>query len=237
MSKNSATLHVRPPPLRRVVCASLCQTSGHLSRCGRAPGVIAMFAAFPDGPRRPPPCVRSACVVASCTRRQSGFISVADQELLVDLMVRERVQRVHLWRPGSGSNRRRRLCRPLHDHSATWPFISLVKPGSSYLQWSGKRGSNSRPQPWQGCALPTELFPRPSSFSRPGIIAKSRASLKLNRQEPYARCSRNRTIYKMLDGDGKLTRDPIPKQFVTGVAVSPIMLGQRPDRRGIRPWK
>ena len=26
--------------------------------------------------------------------------------------------------------------------------------------WSGKRGSNSRPQPWQGCALPAELFPR-----------------------------------------------------------------------------
>ena len=27
------------------------------------------------------------------------------------------------------------------------------------LKWSGKRGSNSRPQPWQGCALPAELFP------------------------------------------------------------------------------
>ncbi len=27
--------------------------------------------------------------------------------------------------------------------------------------WSGKRGSNfSRPRPWQGRALPTELFPR-----------------------------------------------------------------------------
>ena len=25
---------------------------------------------------------------------------------------------------------------------------------------SGKRGSNSRPQPWQGCALPAELLPR-----------------------------------------------------------------------------
>ena len=24
----------------------------------------------------------------------------------------------------------------------------------------GKRDSNSRPQPWQGCALPTELFPQ-----------------------------------------------------------------------------
>jgi hypothetical protein len=28
--------------------------------------------------------------------------------------------------------------------------------------WSGKRDSNSRPQPWQGCALPTELFPHGS---------------------------------------------------------------------------
>ena len=28
------------------------------------------------------------------------------------------------------------------------------------LVLSGKRDSNSRPQPWQGCALPTELFPQ-----------------------------------------------------------------------------
>ena len=26
--------------------------------------------------------------------------------------------------------------------------------------WSGKRDSNSRPIPWQGIALPTELFPQ-----------------------------------------------------------------------------
>jgi hypothetical protein len=26
--------------------------------------------------------------------------------------------------------------------------------------WSGKRDSNPRHQPWQGCALPTELFPQ-----------------------------------------------------------------------------
>jgi hypothetical protein len=51
-------------------------------------------------------------------------------------------------RPRPESNRRKRLCRPLHDHSATQP-----------CEWSGKRDSNSRPQPWQGCALPTELFP------------------------------------------------------------------------------
>ena len=29
---------------------------------------------------------------------------------------------------------------------------------------SGKRDSDPRPQPWQGCALPTELFPLISSF-------------------------------------------------------------------------
>ena len=28
------------------------------------------------------------------------------------------------------------------------------------LVWSGKRGSNSRPLPWQGSALSTELFPQ-----------------------------------------------------------------------------
>ena len=27
------------------------------------------------------------------------------------------------------------------------------------IVWSGKRDSNSRPPPWQGDALPTELFP------------------------------------------------------------------------------
>jgi hypothetical protein len=27
------------------------------------------------------------------------------------------------------------------------------------FNWSGRRVSNSRPQPWQGCALPTELLP------------------------------------------------------------------------------
>src|SRR2546425_5983300 len=38
-----------------------------------------------------------------------------------------------------------------------------AKPKLSLAIWSGKRVSNSRPQPWQGCALPTELFPRTKS--------------------------------------------------------------------------
>ena len=92
------------------------------------------------------------------------------------------------WRRGSGSNRRTRLCRPLHNHFATPPWMRIVtaktkicflkivtqkimgntfpemKKGSYltslFKDWSGRRVSNSRPQPWQGCALPTELLPR-----------------------------------------------------------------------------
>ena len=41
--------------------------------------------------------------------------------------------------------------------------------------WSGKPGSNWRPQPWQGCALPTELFPR-----RGEILASDRFKSRRN---------------------------------------------------------
>ena len=37
----------------------------------------------------------------------------------------------------------------------------LLSIGVSFCPlWSGKRDSDPRPQPWQGCALPTELFPQ-----------------------------------------------------------------------------
>ena len=36
--------------------------------------------------------------------------------------------------------------------------------GFAFLTWSGKPGSNRRPVPWQGTALPTELFPQKTSF-------------------------------------------------------------------------
>ena len=56
-----------------------------------------------------------------------------------------------------------------HLKQATFSFLafSLTKKGRPTLPlpqkfWSGKRVSNSRPQPWQGCALPTELFPHSS---------------------------------------------------------------------------
>ena len=44
--------------------------------------------------------------------------------------------------------------RVAHSH-----LVYIKKAGRIGLLWSGKRDSNSRPRPWQGRALPTELFP------------------------------------------------------------------------------
>jgi hypothetical protein len=75
------------------------------------------------------------------------------------------------WRRDPESNRARRICNPLHNRFAiapSWLSLTLTRKGSlsfPFLRcvWSGKRDSNSRPQPWQGCALPTELFPHGAS--------------------------------------------------------------------------
>ena len=67
------------------------------------------------------------------------------------------------WRRVPESNRTRRICNPLHNRFANAPNTAAFS--GSYQQradtkiWSGKRDSNSRPRPWQGRALPTELFP------------------------------------------------------------------------------
>jgi hypothetical protein len=37
--------------------------------------------------------------------------------------------------------------------------------------WSGRPGSNRRPQPWQGCALPAELRPRSGDGTTGRIIS------------------------------------------------------------------
>ena len=52
-----------------------------------------------------------------------------------------------------------RQCTTLSSSESKKP-IAMDGLGSMWAIWSGKRGSNSRPIPWQGIALPTELFPR-----------------------------------------------------------------------------
>ena len=44
------------------------------------------------------------------------------------------------------------------SHLAMSPYL-IICSIFLYRTWSGKRGSNPRPLPWQGSALSTELFP------------------------------------------------------------------------------
>ena len=54
--------------------------------------------------------------------------------------------------------------------------------------WSGRRVSNSRPQPWQGCALPTELLPLRSS-SLTAVKHWSGRRVSNSRPQPWQGCA------------------------------------------------
>ena len=56
--------------------------------------------------------------------------------------------------------------------------------------WSGRRVSNSRPQPWQGCALPTELLPRIAALPLPRHTLTSSCSGEARLCRRHIRVSR-----------------------------------------------
>ena len=105
-----------------------------------------------------------------------------------------------IWRRGRESNPSRRLCRPLHNRFATSPedivrlltraVMSRINKGRKSLPefWSGRRVSNSRPQPWQGCALPTELLPLRSVTTD---LAKTWSGRRVSnsRPQPWQGCA------------------------------------------------
>ena len=76
------------------------------------------------------------------------------------------------WRRHPDSNWGWRFCRPLPyrlamaPYGVLWiyvkinPFMKRRIDQAPSHEWSGKRGSNPPPQPWQGCALPNELLPQ-----------------------------------------------------------------------------
>ena len=43
---------------------------------------------------------------------------------------------------------------PANKEATNNPFFHHLILTKNQQKWSGKRGSNPRPQPWQGCALP-----------------------------------------------------------------------------------
>ena len=66
------------------------------------------------------------------------------------------------------------------DNAVTrWPTKEKRIDFSILLFLSGKRDSNSRPQPWQGCALPTELFPQ-NTLAKPIRFGTANIGVKNN---------------------------------------------------------
>ena len=61
------------------------------------------------------------------------------------------------------------LCHRIRENGELTPFSLFV--------WSGRRGSNSLPRPWQGRALPDELRPQMTPmFQRHGASGRSRTN-------------------------------------------------------------
>ena len=88
------------------------------------------------------------------------------QTLISHLCVKHSVKHFGSKQPffrESSKDSAERLTSPLCQMDATKTLqqfdIQRKKAVIADCLVSGKRDSNSRPQPWQGCALPTELFP------------------------------------------------------------------------------
>ncbi len=114
--------------------------------------------------------LRNRCASLEASRSHLASVEFP-QSLLADRKTKNPQSHVcgfflrNRWRRKPESNRRTRICNPLHNHSAIAPALARKKearcwPLLPFCIWSGRRVSNSRPQPWQGCALPTELLPR-----------------------------------------------------------------------------
>src|SRR5712664_1893648 len=88
-----------------------------------------------------------------------------------------------------------------------------VRPGES-----GKRDSNPRPQPWQGCALPTELFPRASAN-----LTAQWASVYRPATSPAALC---RPCRPFSGGEGDRTPDLVNAiHALSQLSYAPVILG------------
>ena len=62
-------------------------------------------------------------------------------------------------------------------NSATWASEGKNLLNGVFRMLSGKRDSDPRPQPWQGCALPTELFPQLSFVRNISLNAVAKVRL------------------------------------------------------------
>ena len=103
--------------------------------------------------------------------------------------------------PGRGRTCDARLFRP-----------ALYQLSYRGKNWSGQRGSNPRPRPWQGRALPAELCPHDDLAARVGIEPTVRFRVRLTAGCITALPSRN-------DLGPRAGIEPAAFQFVAGCSI------------------
>src|ERR1041384_7244410 len=103
---------------------------------------------------------------------------------------------------------------------------------------SGKRDSNPRPQPWQGCALPTELFPRGRNLTAPvrGDHPESDGrTVGHSDRESFAVSGRpsDRPTVRPSGGEGDRTPDLVNAiHALSQLSYAPCILGPGKTRSG-----
>src|SRR5438046_1719454 len=123
------------------------------------------------------------------------------------------------------------MCNPVHNRFATAPLMQPSKLGAILAKkkgkpqlpfriWSGRRVSNSRPQPWQGCALPTELLPH----TRSARIAADRAAHYRQEVKPLAgRLHQPRSVISPVIATSARTGLPVSAETNAVVIAMPAL--------------
>ena len=116
-----------------------------------------------------------------------------------------------IWTGESG------FCRPLPYHLAMSPFVSMPTLSCGHWTWSGQRGSDSLPPPWQGGALPDELCPQ--MVPRAGVEPATRGFSVL--------CSTNWAIWAKWRPGTDSNRRPLAWQasVLTNWTTGPFLSG------------
>ena len=104
---------------------------------------------------------------------------------------------------------------------------------------SGKRDSNPRPQPWQGCALPTELFPQTQGTGRMRAM-KGRQRFPAQPDEASYGCGFGK--FRSDGGEGNRTPDLLNAiqalsqlSYAPGLSPRPHVGDTRAERIGQEP--
>ena len=118
--------------------------------------------------------------------------------------------------------------RVLQTHALPLGYVTigkkrrlLAKNKRLFTSWSGRRGSNSLPPPWQGGALPDELLPRLLYFSDFYIICNRTLFVKANSRKIFRSFPRRKKRGRPAPPSSLFSLRTPPNQWSGGTAARP----------------